>query len=81
MKDTKMMYLMCNTKIKTKFVMKNGNRYDNPKVGTILDHSVVKKDLYDFFLVSTQSRQGVPTPAHYSVLIDEIKYPKGPEKI
>jgi len=35
----------------------------------------VKKDLYDFYLVSTSSRQGVPTPAHYSVLKDEIEDP------
>ena len=57
MASTKMMYVMCNTKVKTKFVMKNGNRIDNPRPGTVLDHSVVKKDLYDFYLVSTVSRQ------------------------
>lgn len=56
MSKCKIAYIMCNTKVKTKFVQKNGNNYDNPKCGTVLDHSVVKKDLYDFYLVSTSSR-------------------------
>lgn len=72
MKDSKIAFIMCNTKVKTKFVQKNGTNYNNPNPGTVLDHTVVKKDLYDFYLVSTSSRQGVPTPAHYSVLRDEI---------
>lgn len=79
MSESKLLYTMVNTRIKTKFVKKDGNRLVNPLPGTILDHSVLKKDAYDFFLISTNCRQGVPTPSHYTVLIDETG--KGPEEI
>lgn len=81
MSNSKFMFVMCNTKVKTKMILKNGTRFDNPRPGTVIDHSIVKKGLYDFYLVSTVSRQGVPTPAHYCVLKDEIQDPNGPEKI
>lgn len=79
---TKMMFVMCNTKVKTKLILEDqGKKFKNPLPGTVLDHSIVKKDTYDFYLVSTLTRQGVPTPAHYCVLVDEIKDREGPEKI
>lgn len=74
-----MMFVMCNTKVKAKMILEKGNRFENPTPGTVIDHSIVKKDMYDFYLVSTLSRQGVPSPVHYSVLVDEIK--DEPEKI
>ena len=56
MQGSKMMLVMCNTKVKTKMILDNKGRLDNPMPGTVLDHSIVKKDMYDFYLVSTVSR-------------------------
>jgi len=73
MKDkSKITYVLVNTRVKTKFVKAEG-RLQNPMPGTVLDHSVVKKDSHEFYLVSASCRQGVPSPAHYSVLVDDIK--------
>lgn len=47
----------------------NGN-YDNPPPGTVVDHTVTRRDWYDFFLVSQFSRQGTVTPTHYVVIHD-----------
>lgn len=73
-KNTKLIYSMVNTRIKTKFTQQ-GNQ--NPSPGTVIDHSVntVNRDGLEnnsFYLVSTECRQGVPTPSHYSILHDDI---------
>jgi hypothetical protein len=65
---------MVNTRIKSKFTSVQGS---NPQPGTIIDHSVNSVDNegnedHSFFLVSTECRQGVPTPTHYSILVDEV---------
>uniref|UniRef100_A0A8D8M5Z4 Protein argonaute-3 n=1 Tax=Cacopsylla melanoneura TaxID=428564 RepID=A0A8D8M5Z4_9HEMI len=41
---------------------------ENPPPGTTLDHTVTRKTLKDFFLVSQHVRQGTVTPSHYIVL-------------
>ena len=43
---------------------------ENP--GTVLDHSITVPDVYDFYMVNTPCRQGVPTPTHISVLFNNI---------
>ena len=45
---------------------------DNPRPGTVVDHSVTPDGLYDFYLISPHVRQGVATPSHYSILYDGI---------
>lgn len=72
MKDSKIIFITINKRIKTKFIKKDGSRFQNPQPGTILDHSVTKEKAYDFFLIATQCRQGVPTPSQFSVLKDEV---------
>jgi len=37
-----------------------------------VDHTITGKDTYDFFMVCTESRQGVPTPTHFTVLLNEL---------
>lgn len=38
---------------------------DNPPPGTILDHTVTRRYLYDFYLVPQSVRQGTVNPTHY----------------
>jgi PAZ domain./Piwi domain. len=40
----------------------------NAPSGSVLDHTVTRKTLSDFFLVSQHVRQGTVTPSHYIVL-------------
>ncbi|XP_071952418.1 piwi-like protein 1 [Antedon mediterranea] len=43
---------------------------NNPASGVIVDHSITRRDCYDFFLVSQHVRQGTLTPTHYVVVHD-----------
>ena len=71
------MYSTVNTRIKMKFTQASGQ---NPSPGSVVDHSVNQlndegKEDYSFYMVSTECRQGVPTPTQYSVIVDEINAP------
>lgn len=52
------------------FAIQNGG-LDNPAPGSVLDHTVTRKDWFDFFLVSQHVRQGTVTPTHYVVVYDD----------
>lgn len=54
-----------NTRI---FAKVNRGELDNPMPGTIVDHTVTRRDWYDYFLVSQKVRQGTVTPTHYVVV-------------
>jgi aubergine-like protein len=43
---------------------------DNPPPGTVVDHTITRRGIYDFFLVSQKVRQGTVTPTHYTVVHD-----------
>ena len=45
-----------------------GKELDNPPPGTILDHTVTKRDWYDFFLVSQSVNQGTVDPTYIQKL-------------
>ncbi|KAL8604204.1 hypothetical protein ACOMHN_014772 [Nucella lapillus] len=65
-----------NTRI---FQQTGGGHLDNPPPGTVLDHTVTRRDLYDFFVISQHVRQGTVSPTHYIVVYDEINLP--PERM
>jgi len=48
---------------------------DNPGPGTVVDHSVTRRDRYDFFIVSQHVRQGTVSPTHYIVIDDSLGLP------
>jgi aubergine len=45
----------------------------NPAPGTVIDRDIVSHDSYDFFMISTTSRQGVASPTHYVIVYDSIQ--------
>ncbi|XP_072051349.1 piwi-like protein 1 [Amphiura filiformis] len=51
-----------NTRI---FGVLQGSRMDNPPPGVVVDHTITRRDWYDFFLVSQHVRQGTVSPTHY----------------
>ncbi|TNV83116.1 hypothetical protein FGO68_gene11586 [Halteria grandinella] len=66
-------FIMVNKRVKTKIIWDNNGRLENPRSGTVLDHSITPQNTYDFYLVSQNCRQGVATPSHYSILVDQMK--------
>ena len=52
-----------------------GKQLDNPPPGSVLDHTVTKRNWYDFYLVSQHVGQGTVSPTHYVVIYDSLKLP------
>ena len=61
---------MVNKRIKTKLIEAASVR--NPRPGCLLDHTVTSANEYDFYIVCAETKQGVPTPTHFTVLRNEI---------
>lgn len=47
------------------------NSFENAPPGTVLDHSITRRGLFDFYLVSQKMRHGTVTPSHYVVIQNE----------
>ncbi|GAB1601208.1 piwi-like protein 1 [Argonauta hians] len=63
--------IIVQKRINTRIYINQGrNSVGNPAPGTIVDHSITRKNWYDFFLVSQHVRQGTVTPTHYIVVHD-----------
>ncbi|KAI0210741.1 Piwi-like protein 2 [Lamellibrachia satsuma] len=60
-----------NTRIFARVGHGRDENLDNPPPGTIVDHTVTRKEWYDFFLVSQHVRQGTVSPTHYIVVHDD----------
>ena len=59
----------------TSFLSRLGKQLDNPPPGSVVDHTVTRRDWYDFFLVSQHVGQGTVSPTHYVVLRDSLGLP------
>ena len=44
---------------------------ENPSPGTVVDHTITRRNYYDFFLISQHVRQGTVSPTHYIVIHDD----------
>ncbi|XP_076451619.1 piwi-like protein 1 [Babylonia areolata] len=76
----KLTVVIVQKRINTRIFQKaEGGQLDNPPPGTVLDHTVTRRDQYDYFVVSQHVRQGTVSPTHYVVVHDEINLP--PEKM
>ncbi|XP_065830472.1 piwi-like protein 2 [Oscarella lobularis] len=62
--------VVVQTRIHTRmFSLENGNVV-NALPGSIIDHTVTKSRLYDFYLVSQRVTQGTVTPSYFIVIYD-----------
>ena len=68
-------FIVVQKRINTRIFHKVGKDLDNPPPGTFLDHTVTKRDWYDFFLVSQHVGQGTVSPTHYVVIHDTLDLP------
>ncbi|KAM8716535.1 hypothetical protein ACLKA7_003416 [Drosophila subpalustris] len=78
-KSVKITFLVVQKRINTRFFLDNGRDFSNPSPGTVVDKSITRSQMYDFFLVAQMVRQGTVTPTHFVVLQDDSNY--GPDII
>lgn len=69
--ETKLCFIVVQKRINTRIFTSGREGYENPPPGTIVDHTLTRKYLLDFFLVPQSVRQGTVNPTHYIVLHDE----------
>uniref|UniRef100_A0A182NPY6 Uncharacterized protein n=1 Tax=Anopheles dirus TaxID=7168 RepID=A0A182NPY6_9DIPT len=55
-------------------VDRGGEGHTNAPPGTVLDHTVTRRYLYDYFLVAQTVQMGTVTPTHYIVLRDDANF-------
>lgn len=71
----KMAVVIVSKRINTRIFSTQGHgpmpKLDNPSPGTVLDHTITRRDWYDFYLVSQHVRQGTVTPTHYVIVYDK----------
>ena len=62
--------IIVQKRINTRIFEKSSSGLRNPSPGTIVDCYITKPDVYDFFLVSQNIRQGTVSPTRYIVIYD-----------
>ncbi|BES88029.1 piwi-like [Nesidiocoris tenuis] len=66
--EPKFLFVVCQKQINTRFFAKAGRDFVNPSPGTVMDHTITRRELFDFFLVSQSVNQGTVSPTHYIVI-------------
>ncbi|CAJ0592480.1 unnamed protein product [Cylicocyclus nassatus] len=54
-----------------RFFVQSGHGAENPKPGTVVDTEVVRNDITEFYMQSSQPLKGTAKPTSYQVLVDE----------
>ncbi|KAH3863467.1 hypothetical protein DPMN_026456, partial [Dreissena polymorpha] len=67
----KLSVVIVQKRINTRIFAANGRQMENPPSGTVADHTITRRDKYDYFLVSQHVRQGTVSPTHYIVVSDD----------
>ncbi|CAL8111645.1 unnamed protein product [Orchesella dallaii] len=66
----KFTFCVVQKRINARLYLQEKHSLQNPEPGTIIDHTITRKYLYDFFLISQLVREGTVSPTHYVVLED-----------
>lgn len=69
-------FVVVQKRINTRIMLfdREHDQYVNPTSGTIVDHTITRRFLYDFFLIPQSSRQGTVSPTHYIVVEDSSNF-------
>ena len=67
-------FVVVKKRITTRLFARAGKQAINPPPGTVVDSEVTRPEMYDFFLVSQNVRQGSVTPCHYNVIHDNFGF-------
>ncbi|KAJ8911083.1 hypothetical protein NQ315_000543, partial [Exocentrus adspersus] len=68
--DTKLCFIVVQKRINTRVFALGRDGSDNPPPGTVVDQTITRRYMSDFFLVPQNVRQGTVNPTHYIVLHD-----------
>ncbi|PAA47190.1 hypothetical protein BOX15_Mlig015023g3 [Macrostomum lignano] len=76
----RLVFLVVQKRINQRLLLQRGTGYTNALPGTVLDHTITRPDMMDFFLVPQHVNQGTVTPGHFIILecsggvpVDEIQ--------
>uniref|UniRef100_A0A182QHG7 Uncharacterized protein n=1 Tax=Anopheles farauti TaxID=69004 RepID=A0A182QHG7_9DIPT len=74
--EPKITFIVVQKRIITRLFSLNhgGEGHSNAPPGTVLDHTVTRRYLYDYFLVAQTVQMGTVTPTHYIVLRDDSQF-------
>lgn len=61
-------FIVVQKRINTRMFRVDGQNLENPFPGTILDHTITRRNHFDYFLVPQSVRQGSVSPTHYIVV-------------
>ncbi|XP_055640533.1 protein argonaute-3 [Toxorhynchites rutilus septentrionalis] len=68
-------FIVVQKRINTRmFKIDAQSNLDNPNPGTVLDHTVTRRNHFDYFLVPQSVRQGSVSPTHYIVVHNQPDY-------
>nr|AID66627.1 Piwil2 [Monopterus albus] len=66
--EPKLVFIVVQKRINTTLYSWNANNFGTPPPGTVLDHTLTRKDWVDFYLMAHDIRQGCGVPTHYTTL-------------
>ncbi|CAO1310298.1 unnamed protein product [Diamesa serratosioi] len=69
-----MTYIVVQKRINNKFFQSGPDGLKNPLPGSVLDHTITRKYMYDFYMIAQHVREGTTTPSHYIVVQDENNF-------
>lgn len=68
-------FIVVQKRINTRMFRIDGqSNLDNPNPGTVLDHTITRRNHFDYFLVPQSVRQGSVSPTHYIVVHNQPDY-------
>lgn len=70
----KITFIVVQKRITLKFFKEMRGQVVNPPPGSVLDSTVTRRYLYDFYLCSQHVREGTTSPTHYVVLRDDNNF-------
>lgn len=67
----KLTIILVNKRCGARFYMRASGGFCNLPPGSVIDHTVTRKERYDFYLVSQSTRNGTVAPTYYNIIHDE----------
>ncbi|XP_046444818.1 piwi-like protein Ago3 [Daphnia pulex] len=79
--EPKFTMVVVQKRINTRLFHNSRGAINNPPPGTVVDHTVTRRDWWDFFLVSQFVTQGTVSPTHFIVVHDGGMKPDNLQKL
>ena len=67
------MYINTCKRVNTRLFSGSEGNFQNVLPGSVVNSGITDKDIYEFYLVSVATRQGMVAPTKYTIIFDEIK--------